>query len=98
MKKAPSNPDPFKLNEMCNREEMRQINSGFTECPYSHELLDSFFAIEKLTKIVTVKTYLFDASNGSQCKDVLKEMGEKISIVQKAEKKAMEKASEKTKK
>ena len=91
-KKAARNPDPFRLNEMCNREEMRQVNNAYNECPFSHELLDTFFNIEKLSKIVKVKTYYFDASDASKCRNVLKEMGEEISVVQKDEKKAMEKA------
>jgi hypothetical protein len=35
VRKAPANPDPWKLNEMCNREEMRLVNSAFSECPYN---------------------------------------------------------------
>ena len=68
------------------------VNSGFTDCPYSQEMLDKFFGVEKLEKIVKVKTYFFDASDPKMCKTVFKEMGEEICIVQKAEKKAAEKA------
>ena len=92
LKKAVPNPDPYKLNEMCNRDEMRLINSGFTDCPYNKEQLEKFFDTEKLGKIVKIKTYFFDASDTKECKKVFKDMGEDIYMVQKDEKKAMEKA------
>ena len=71
---------------------MRQVNTAWTECPFNQEQLDKFFGIEKLSNIVKTKTYFFDASVATDCKKVFKDMGEEICMVQKAEKKAAEKA------
>ena len=55
-----------KKKEIFNYEEIREINTAWTECAYKQEQLESFFNIEKLQKKSTISTFLLDISEKSE--------------------------------
>ena len=52
-----------------------------TNIPPRKHGADYQLSTDKLSKIVKLKTYFFDASDSKMCRNVLKEMGEEISMV-----------------
>ena len=81
-----------KKKEIFNYEEIREMNTAWTECAFNQERLDKFFAIEKLQKKTTIKTFIVDVAEKSEGASIFDYLITEMVAVEKLKENAAKKA------
>ena len=70
--------------EIFNYEEIREMNTAWTECAFNQDRLDKFFNIEKLQKKTTIKTFIIDVAEKAEGQHIFDYLITEMMSVEKA--------------